>query len=389
MAEVTFPAEYGGDGNTYTDDADPNTGLDGVGYMTRFVPCLVGAVKMAAFSKGQADAAGQFAATCEELRNEAAQSKEASASSAGKAAANKLATDEALAEARDRIGTSQELAQARDTAQQNATATGQDRQAVAADRLQTGKDRAATKADAEATAADRDQTGEDRTAATAAAEATAADRQQTGQDRTAATAAAEATAADRQQTGEDREATGSDRQAAETAAASVDADKIMHAKGSGLPNEVGTAALRDVAGTGEVYARGGIVGTVEDTGGVPSGAIIENGENANGRYTKFANGTLICESIVGIGSSAPYQGIYISSTANQEWGNETATWVFPHEFIDNRVVVTGTIDSGAGGTWIHPRSPTPTSILIYQYSTDVRGGTGYTWYVKASGRWKL
>ncbi|WP_198651175.1 hypothetical protein, partial [Salinicola sp. CPA57] len=286
-----------------------------VGYMTRFVPCLVGAVKMAAFSKGQADAAGQFAATCEELRNEAAQSKEAASTSAGKAAANKLATDDALTEARERIGTSQELAAARDTAQENATATGQDRQAVAADRLQTGKDRAATKADAEATAADRQQTGEDRTATTAAAEATAADRQQTGEDRTATTAAAEATAADRQKTGADREATGNDRQAAETAAASVDADKIMHAKGSGLPNEVGTAALRDVAGTGEVYARGGIVGTVEDTGGVPSGAIIESGSNSTGRYTKLADGTL--ETIqLGVGEAVP----------------EPVAIVFPHAF---------------------------------------------------------
>lgn len=37
-----------------------------------------------------------------------------------------------------------------------------------------------------------------------------------------------------------------------------------------------------------------ILGTVSQVGGVPSGAIIENGSNANGRYTKFADGTMIC-----------------------------------------------------------------------------------------------
>ena len=38
-----------------------------------------------------------------------------------------------------------------------------------------------------------------------------------------------------------------------------------------------------------------IVGTVLQSGGVPTGAIIESGSNAAGRYTKFASGLVICE----------------------------------------------------------------------------------------------
>lgn len=38
-----------------------------------------------------------------------------------------------------------------------------------------------------------------------------------------------------------------------------------------------------------------IVGTVSQTGGVPTGAIIESGSNANGTWTKFADGRMICE----------------------------------------------------------------------------------------------
>lgn len=46
---------------------------------------------------------------------------------------------------------------------------------------------------------------------------------------------------------------------------------------------------------GEVYTSQNILGTVSQSGGVPTGAIIERGENANGRYTKYADGTLICD----------------------------------------------------------------------------------------------
>ncbi|MDX0973526.1 phage tail protein [Sinorhizobium medicae] len=38
------------------------------------------------------------------------------------------------------------------------------------------------------------------------------------------------------------------------------------------------------------------VGIVTQSGGVPAGAIIERGSNANGEYVKFADGTMICTS---------------------------------------------------------------------------------------------
>ncbi|ASK20708.1 hypothetical protein [Halomonas sp. N3-2A] len=47
---VTFPVALGGDGKTYTDDADPETGLDGLGYTSRFIPCLRQAVAMAGYT---------------------------------------------------------------------------------------------------------------------------------------------------------------------------------------------------------------------------------------------------------------------------------------------------------------------------------------------------
>lgn len=44
----------------------------------------------------------------------------------------------------------------------------------------------------------------------------------------------------------------------------------------------------------EVYTKANILGTVSQAGGVPTGAIIERGSNANGAYIKLADGTMLC-----------------------------------------------------------------------------------------------
>ncbi|WP_299316220.1 hypothetical protein [uncultured Halomonas sp.] len=123
---VTFPPEYGGDGNTYTDDGDPNTGLANGGHRTRFVPALENAVAMAAWTKAKAD----------------------------ETAADRQQTGE------DRVATAADRQQ-----------TGEDRVATGEDRQQTGEDRVATGEDRVATGEDRQQTGEDRVAASGSAAA--------------------------------------------------------------------------------------------------------------------------------------------------------------------------------------------------------------------------
>ena len=55
-----------------------------------------------------------------------------------------------------------------------------------------------------------------------------------------------------------------------------------------------------------IYSQSNILGTVSQSGGVPTGAIIERGSNANGEFVKFADGTQICwiENLQGNGISA-------------------------------------------------------------------------------------
>lgn len=44
----------------------------------------------------------------------------------------------------------------------------------------------------------------------------------------------------------------------------------------------------------KIYDRKSVLGTVSETSGVPTGAAIERGSNANGEYVRFADGTQIC-----------------------------------------------------------------------------------------------
>jgi len=58
--------------------------------------------------------------------------------------------------------------------------------------------------------------------------------------------------------------------------------------------ELGSAATRTALGSaGPLYSRDSVLGTVSQSAGVPTGAIIESGSNANGEYTRWADGTQI------------------------------------------------------------------------------------------------
>lgn len=88
--------------------------------------------------------------------------------------------------------------------------------------------------------------------------------------------------------------------------------------------------LRSHAGGLEVlgraaYHRGNIVGAVAQSGGEPSGSIIEQGSGANGVYIRFADGTQICaRTMSGLGP------------ANQTFGSVFASsdylWTYPAAF---------------------------------------------------------
>ncbi|MDA1378672.1 hypothetical protein PCI56_00920 [Plesiomonas shigelloides subsp. oncorhynchi] len=76
--------------------------------------------------------------------------------------------------------------------------------------------------------------------------------------------------------------------AAGTAAALVD----QHAQKAGAHPISGISGLQSVLDS--KYSQGNIVGSVSQSGGVPTGAIIQRGSNVNGEFVRFADGTQIC-----------------------------------------------------------------------------------------------
>lgn len=94
----------------------------------------------------------------------------------------------------------------------------------------------------------------------------------------------------------------------------------------------------------EVKHLSNIVGTVSQSGGTPTGGLIERGSNANGEYVRFADGTQICQTSV----ASPLYDSDVSGLI-AAGANANATWTFPATFVGSSALVKPII-SGAVGT---------------------------------------
>ncbi|MGQ3214807.1 MAG: hypothetical protein ACT6U0_12285 [Shinella sp.] len=133
-----------------------------------------------------------------------------------------------------------------------------------------------------------------------------------------------------------------------------------------------TAALRD------------IVGTVGQSSGVPTGAIVEYGTNANGEYIRWADGTQIClKTLTGLGPiNTAVGGIFIS--ANIAIGTMAAAFATP----PRRMAFSR--EPGGAQCWLGSSSSPQTStdggaVLLYRPATS----SATTFVVDALyiGRW--
>lgn len=81
------------------------------------------------------------------------------------------------------------------------------------------------------------------------------------------------------------------------------------------------------------FSRPNILATVAQSGGVPTGGLIERASNANGRYVRFADGTQLCSGIATL--------TYINS------GLLSGTWTFPAAFLNaSELGVTANVSAG-------------------------------------------
>lgn len=95
--------------------------------------------------------------------------------------------------------------------------------------------------------------------------------------------------------------------------------------GTSLASQVRTFE-RSFGGSGwspwvEIFHQGSILGTVSQSGGVPTGRVIERGSNANGGYVRFADGTQICTG-----------RRVIKAASDATVGVKSASWTYPASF---------------------------------------------------------
>ena len=126
----------------------------------------------------------------------------------------------------------------------------------------------------------------------------------------------------------------------------------------------------------EILMRDNILGSVSQSSGVPTGAIIERSSNANGEYVRFADGTQICSvTAAAVDTTTAIGALFMHANL--------LTWTFPAAFAAPPVV------SGGGGNaarWLGLNVPAVNSVAYRIYS---HGSTGTLSApaLTAVGRW--
>ena len=148
---------------------------------------------------------------------------------------------------------------------------------------------------------------------------------------------------------------------------------------TGKLNTNGIAAdSSKLAGTlaNEYYKRSNVLGAVSQSGGVPTGAIIERGSNANGDYVRFADGTQEC---------------WVYTAASTAQGDTTGfggSWTFPATFATTPTVfpfVRVADNSDDIHALIAYRSATATSVRVVGKKFQEPGAVFIG--ARAVGRW--
>lgn len=128
-----------------------------------------------------------------------------------------------------------------------------------------------------------------------------------------------------------------------------------------------------------IYQRNNVLGTVSESSGVPTGAIIEAGSNANGYYTRYADGTQICTHILSTGSATTASGnIYVGAQSS---------WTFPAAFsTTNGLSLSGNIAMSNSTSWANviPSSSTAGAFRRFSSTSDA---TDRNIRLTAIGRW--
>ena len=130
---------------------------------------------------------------------------------------------------------------------------------------------------------------------------------------------------------------------------------------------------------GELYGKGNVLGTVSESGGVPTGAIIQRGSNANGEFVRYADGTQISwihNHNGGELANIPSGNVFMT---------EFQSYTFPVEFSQTPAV---SITSRGSSTWSgNCRSANPSGVSNYLQFSSTSNSSTVEARIIAIGHW--
>jgi hypothetical protein len=128
------------------------------------------------------------------------------------------------------------------------------------------------------------------------------------------------------------------------------------------------------------YARDNILGTVSDSGGVPSGAVIETGANANGTYVRYADGTQMCWNTFS-------ENIAIATGLLGGFRDTGRTWTYPAMFVGGASIQVSSGSTGAFGGFATGTTGN-NGCSIFSTAITTQTASARVINVMAAGRWK-
>ena len=136
----------------------------------------------------------------------------------------------------------------------------------------------------------------------------------------------------------------------------------------------------------EFFRRSNILGTVSQSGGVPTGAIIERGSNANGEYVRWADGTQETRRKVTI-------SVAINIASASVYVNTFGEYLFAAEFIEPPCVTYNVTHNDSSSnliwtaSWLGHSTTSAQSAGRYLISNATRATASLTIEIVAKGRW--
>jgi hypothetical protein len=135
--------------------------------------------------------------------------------------------------------------------------------------------------------------------------------------------------------------------------------------------------LTTEAGPAQAFRRGNVLGAVSQASGVPTGAIIERGSNANGEFVRYADGTLIC-------TRTNLSAANANAAVGSLFRSANVTWTFPAAFAA-APSVSGDVDDP--DSWMATAAAPGTTSASLRVMAAVTKAAALNFRAIAIGRW--